>query len=445
MRMSDMGMKTVLLGLSLIVAGMLRAADEQPRTSLEVTSAPSGAIVWVDHLNRGVTPLTLTDLPPGPHLLQVMKEGYNPVFESVSLEPAVPKRVPFELVRQNGLLLIVTDPAGCDISENGVTLGTSPLLLTKLAVGAHRLVVASPGYQTKELDVVLEGRTPLRREVSLLSDSGTLQMTSDPSDAEVFVNGISRGRTPCKVDRIPGGQVTLEVKAEGFKPYTSTVTMAAGEVQSIDARLTPLPGTLRIVTIPDGARVYVNDEYKGRAPYDLLNAKPGEYRIRVDMPGHEPNARTVTIDKGASSTEEFRLVKNTGRIELVTAPSSAMVLIDGKKHGLTTTSKADTTAVSDPFSIEDVIEGEHELEIFRKGYTTQKKKVTVTRGETLTVQVKLVRQFIPDYEVTTTRAYYKGVLEYKNDEGIRLEIMPGVSQTIPMSDVKKHGPLKAQE
>ena len=122
----------------------------------------------------------------------------------------------------------------------------------------------------------------------------------------------------------------------------STVTMAAGEVQSIDARLTPLPGTLRIVTIPDGARVYVNDEYKGRAPYDLLNAKPGEYRIRVDMPGHEPNARTVTIDKGASSTEEFRLVKNTGRIELVTAPSSAMVLIDGKKHGLTTTSKGGT-------------------------------------------------------------------------------------------------------
>ena len=443
MKMMGM-MKTVLLGIPLM-AGLLHAADEQPRTSLEVTSAPSGAIVWVDHANRGVTPLTLTDLEPGAHLLQVTKEGFAPAYVSVSLERAVPKRVPFELSRQTGLLLVVTDPVGCDVSENGVSLGTTPLLLTNLQVGNHRLSVASPGYQTKELDVVLEGRTPLRREVTLLSDSGTLQMTSDPSDAEVFVNGISRGKTPCKVDRIPGGQVTLEVKAEGFKPYTSTVSMAPGEVQAIDARLVPLPGTLRIVKIPDGARVYINDEFKGKSPYDFLNAQPGEYRVRVDMAGHEPNARTVTVAKGASSTEEFRLVKNTGRVEVITAPSSAMILIDGKKVGLTTTRKADTTAVSDPFAIEDVMEGEHEMEFFRKGYTTQKKKVKVTRGETLTVQIKLARQFIPDYEVTTTRSHYTGVLEYKNEEGIRLEIMPGVSQTIPMSDVKKHGPLKAQE
>ena len=87
------------------------------------------------------------------------------------------------------------------------------------------------------------------------------------------------------------------------------------------------------MTIPDGARVYINDEFKGKSPYDFLNAQPGEYRVRVDMAGHEPNARTVTVDKGASSTEEFRLVKNTGRVEVITAPSSAMILIDGKRSG----------------------------------------------------------------------------------------------------------------
>jgi hypothetical protein len=85
------------------------------------------------------------------------------------------------------------------------------------------------------------------------------------------------------------------------------------------------------------------------------------------------------------------------------------------------------------------------VEIFRKGYATQKRKIEIKRGETLTLQFKLLRQFIPNYEVTTTRSYYKGVLEFQNEEGIRLETAPGISQTIPMKDVKKHGPLQVTE
>ena len=54
-------------------------------------------------------------------------------------------------------------------------------------------------------------------------------------------------------------------------------------------------------------------------------------------------------------------------------------------------------------------------------------------------------QFIPDYEITTTHAYYKGVLMFKNDEAIRIETAPSVIQVIPMRDIKKHGPLRKGE
>jgi hypothetical protein len=36
-------------------------------------------------------------------------------------------------------------------------------------------------------------------------------------------------------------------------------------------------------------------------------------------------------------------------------------------------------------------------------------------------------------------------LEFQNEEGIRIETAPGISQTIPMKDVKKHGPLHEGE
>ena len=114
-------------------------------------------------------------------------------------------------------------------------------------------------------------------------------------------------------------------------------------------------------------------------------------------------------------------------------------------YGVTSAQGTDTTAVSQPYFIEDVLEGEHIVEITRSGHATQRREVTVRRDMTLTLQIQLPRQFIPNYEVTTTRARHRGVLEFLNDEGIRLETAPGVSQTIPMRDVKKHGPLREGE
>ena len=427
----------LLLGLAVLA----QAKDKDPTTRLDITSQPQEATVRVDHKERGITPMALTELPPGPHLIQVSKANYRDAFEAVVLEPGVCRTSAFTLEPLTGILLLTSTPTGSEVSLKGVSLGTTPLLITTLESGTHRLTVSSPGYQTKETEVTLEGRTPLKQDVTLMSDSGTIDISSDPAGAEVLVNGISRGQTPCRVDRIPGGTVAIEIKANGFQPHTRDVTLAAGEVQKVEIQLKPLPGTLRVVTIPEGVRVYIDDEFKGESPFDLANAKPGSYRVRVEKIGYEPVARTVTLEKGATVTEEFRLAKNTGRLELVTAPAGATVLIDGKKIGITLTRGNDTSAVSDPFAFEDALEGEHQIEIFRKGFATQKRKIEIKRGETLTLQFKLIRQFIPNYEVTTTRSYYKGVLEFQNEEGIRLETAPGISQTIPMKDVKKHGPL----
>jgi len=426
-------------------AAALAAKDKDPATRLDITTQPPDAIIRIDHLERGKAPLALTDLTPGPHLIQASKAGFQDVFETVVLEQGVSRTVALRLEPLKGLLLVTSTPTGSEVSVKGASLGNTPLLITSLESGTHRLTIASPGFQTKEIDITLDGRTPQKVDVALMSDSGTLDVSCDPDDAEVFVNGISRGHTPCRIDRIPGGAVSLELKAPGFQPHKRDVSLAAGEIQKIAVQLKPLPGTLRIVSIPEGARVYIDDEFKGETPLDLPNAKPGVYRVRVEKAGHDPNARDVTLEKGSSITEEFRLARNTGRLEISTAPAGATVLIDGKKVGITSARTTDTTAVSDPYAVEDVPEGARQVEIFRKGFAPQKRTVEVKRGETLTLQFKLVRQFIPNYEVTTTRSYYKGVIEFQNEEGIRIETAPGISQTIPMKDVKKHGPLREEE
>jgi len=419
--------------------------EAPPPTRLEVNTTPPGANVHINNQRRGTTPLLITTLDPGTHLLQIEKAGHRTIFDTFTLEEGMPRTLTHTLDPLTGLLLLTTLPEGAEISYNGAALGKSPMLITTLEPGTHRLSLLLPGYQRKEVEVTISDRTPIKQEVELVSASGTLAVTSDPADADVRINGISRGHTPCRIDRIPDGTVKVEIISPGFETHTREVMLAAGEIQKIDIALKALPGTLRIVSLPDSARVYIDDEYKGLTPYDFINAPPATYRIRVEQTGFSPNARNVELAKGETITEEFRLTKITGRLEITTAPAGSSIFIDGKRVGITSAKSSDTTAVSDPLSIEDILEGEHIVEITRKGYATQKREITVRRDMTLTLNVQLPRQFIPDYEVTTTRAYYKGVLEFKNDEGIRLETAPGVSQTIPMRDVKKHGPLREGE
>ena len=420
------------------------AAKEEPSTQLVVKSNPVDAKITINHNNRGNAPLTITDLPAGEYLIHASKKGYMDAFETVSIQAGVRVEANLELLPQLALLLVHSEPEGAEVSREGVSLGTTPLLVTNLQPGKHRLSIALPGYQTKEIDVSLNGRTPKKEMITLVADSGTIDVTSDPAGAEVMINGIARGSTPCTIERIPGGTVNLEIKQNGYTPHTREIALAAGEKQSINVTLRPLPGNLSIVSIPEGARVYIDNEFKGKTPYTLENTNPGTYRVRVEMAGHTPLARNITLEKGTTATEEFRLEKNTGILSVITAPSGCSILIDGKKRGITRSEKAETSAVSNALSIEDLIAGEHTVEIIRKGFGPQKRKIVIKRDQTTPLQVKLIRQFIPNYEVTTTRSYYKGVLEFINEEGIRIETAPGITQTVPMKDVKKHGPLQEE-
>lgn len=440
-----MNLKYTLSALFLFFAtATLAARKPLPVTRLDITSTPPGAEISIDHQKFGQTPQSLTNITAGLHLLHIEKPGYRSVIETITVHKDISQSRAFTLEPVSGLALITSKPEGAEVTYNSASLGQTPLLLTTLNPGTHRLTLALPGFQNKNVDLVLEDRTPVKLEVELMAASGTLNIESTPADAEIFINGISRGKTPISIERIPEGNVTIEIKAAGFETHSRQVSLAAGEIQNINQPLKPMPGTLQIVSIPSDARVYINDEFKGNSPFTFEKAPPGTYRVRVERAGCEPNARDVTLEKGASLTEEFRMTKITGRIEIVTAPASSTVLLDGVKVGVTSSKKTDTTAFSDPLAIEDVLEGEHTIEVTRKGYAPIKRPVTITRDQTLTPQFRLIRQFIPNYEVITSRSHFKGVLEYITDDGIKLETAPGVTQTIPTKDIRKHGPLREE-
>lgn len=72
---------------------------------------------------------------------------------------------------------------------------------------------------------------------------GTLNVTSDPGDAQVFVNGEERGSTGedghANVP-LPAGNYQVKVSLPGYKDFQQSVTLAAGAQQAVTAKLEPV-------------------------------------------------------------------------------------------------------------------------------------------------------------------------------------------------------------
>jgi len=67
----------------------------------------------------------------------------------------------------------------------------------------------------------------------------TLQFTTSPSGAEVYLDNQYSGTTPCSLSDVSVGSHTLEYRLTGYAPWNSSITVPAG-TSSYFATLTPL-------------------------------------------------------------------------------------------------------------------------------------------------------------------------------------------------------------
>jgi len=434
----------MLVTLAMAAASSLLAAEPQEKgCQIRVSSDPPEAMVYCDGVLKDPTPVLLTE-KAGTHLIRVVKQGYRESRSSVSVADGQKAAIELKLEPVMGLVLINSSPSGADVQIDGADRGKTPMFVQNLPLGKYRLKASSPGYSPKEMDLVISDRTPMRLNVNLSSDSAMLDLSSKPDGAEVILNGIAKGKTPCVIDRIPSGSSQIEISMEGYVPYKQTLTLQAGQVEKMTAVLKSIPAELTVVTIPSKARIYVDNQFKGESPVTLSNLAPGEYRIRAELIGCEPLARTVKLGIKQKLTEEFRLMRDCGVLDITTEPAGAKVFIDGKECGVTAAKPSETDRVSEPLTVDFLAAGAHKIMVTKKGFFDATFEVTIEKSKTTTHHQQLKQRFIPDCEVRTiTDEVFKGVLTEVDPQGnVKLELKPGVFKSIPAKNVKLRLPLK---
>jgi len=441
----NIALRGLICCLALPASQLRSYGQEEPPCQVRVVTSPERAAITFDGEHKGASPLYIRTAKPGAHILSATLQDYKNYRKTLKLAPGERTTVDIRLEPVLGLVLVHSDPSEADVQVGGVDRGQTPLLITDLPIGKYRLRFSKPGYISKEIELTIPSRVPQKLNAQLTSDFAALVLDSLPSGATVNLNGVERGKTPCSIDRVPTGDSTLEISSPGYHVYREKLKLSAGETQDLVATLKAIPSKMKVVSVPPGARIYVDNQFKGEAPVELTNLEPKSYRIRAEMTAYEMMLRTVTLVRGSDVVEEFRLQRNCGVFELTTQPAGVSVFIDAKKAGVTEAKPNQTDRVSELFVVDLLPVGTHEVTLTKKGFFVGELTIEVERDQTVAQHYALKRRFIPNYEIRTATEIYSGVFVEKDPKGnVKLELRPGIFKTVPRKEIRSGRPLREE-
>ena len=169
------------------------------------------------------------------------------------------------------------------------TLAVAGLVLVGLVAGAIHIFQSdgTPKTQKKATGVSWgEPTAPKKKRGFGLFTSRpartTVAITSEPTGATVFVDDEFRGATPLDKVELTVGEHMVRVQKAGYQVHRGTIAVASGQAKPVHFALTlSQRGSLVIRSKPDGASVFLDDDYRGKTPLRLDDLEPHNYALRI--------------------------------------------------------------------------------------------------------------------------------------------------------------------
>lgn len=226
---------------------------EPEKGYLSVTSSPKGADVYVDGQYRGFTPTTVGKLDVGSHTLELRLAGYETYTTTFRVYTGDTTNINANLRPKGpttGSIAVQSYPSGASIfvdgDYEGITMANDYFDIIGLSPGSYTLMLRKQGYEDYRISVMVTGGgvkyvTATLNPKPEPQTTGSLNVNSVPSGAEVYVDNLFRGYAPAIVPDLSPGTHSITLKMSGYSDWISTIQVSAGEMAPVTATMSPIP------------------------------------------------------------------------------------------------------------------------------------------------------------------------------------------------------------
>ena len=239
-----------------------------------------------------------------------------------------------------GTIIVDSQPAAAEVRLDGEVAGVTPLTIS--ATEGQRAVEVRHQRSARTIMVnVVRGETT-HSVVEFLAppqpspeEPTELRITSEPTAAQVSIDGVPRGSTPLLVPKLPPGAHAVSVRSRAGQVNRS-IDVTAGQAQSLHVLLPPAspagPGFVTI-GVPTALRVFENGRFVGANGAGPIALPPGAHDLELvnDDLGLRLRQRVV-VQSGATATVTPLLPKGSLAIN---AQPWAEVWLNGERVGET--------------------------------------------------------------------------------------------------------------
>ena len=260
-------------------------------SDITFSSFPTNANVMIDGKSIGKTPLS-KQLAAGNYMLEISADQHKTWKQRLIVKPNEPQDLSdIRLKPADGSVAIKTRPVGANVIIDGKFVGQTPLTIDLSPSEDHVVQISRVGYEKATRKINVSSSASKQIDIDLKPREGIVYLMVEPPDAELLVNGESRGHAPEQM-RLVAAAHTLEFKKKGY--------------QSHRIQITPRPG------YPLQLKVTLKNEQTPRkAPLDTIKTPTG-YTLKLIRP--EP------FSMGSSRREQGRRSNETLRKIILTRP-----------------------------------------------------------------------------------------------------------------------------
>ena len=290
-----------------------------------VDSRPAEATVHLDDKNLDLqTPATIDSVSPGEHTIGVRKRGYQPYTQNIQIGGGDTVLISAHLVREitdvaAGHIVINSKPSGAKVIVDGIDSKlTTPCTVENLPAGRHNIKIAKAGYQTAQLTrVVQAGQTTnvsasltktQTRAASSSTQKSYFKVNVDPW-AKIYIDGKYIETTPiARALEVSSGNHSVRLENPNFQPWQKRINFKPGETVSMDIKLDPFAGYVKISVRP-WADVYINGIFYETTPIaNPIRLPAGNHTVKLINPSFVPHEEVITVVANKTIKKSVELV-----------------------------------------------------------------------------------------------------------------------------------------